>query len=244
MARIVVFQHSRLGTPGRIGMTLRDHGFRLDIRRLDLPLDKGGGSVPTDLDDVAGVVSLGGPQNVGEGHAWIEPEQAFLREAHEASLPVLGVCLGAQLLADALGGAVAPMPEPEVGFHPVDILVPAQTEPMLAGLPWHHWQFHTHEQQITALPPEAQLLMSSRLCKVQAFKIGMRTFAVQFHPEFDRSGIETVHAEGTLFKRAGVSVDELNRQLDKHYEEFARLGDRLALNFATLCFPFAGLLAS
>jgi GMP synthase-like glutamine amidotransferase len=243
MARIVVFQHSRLGTPGRIGMTLRDLGFRVDVRRLDLPADKGGRPVPPDLDDVAGVVSMGGPQNVGENHPWIKPEQDFLRAAHEASLPVLGVCLGAQLLADALGGAVAPMEAPEVGFAPVDILVPGQTDTLLAGLPWHHWQFHTHEQQITRLPEGAQLLMSSAKCRVQAFRVGMRTLGLQFHPEFDRAGIETVHAEGNLFAAAGVSVDELNRQLDAHYEEFARLGDRLALNFATLCFPYAGLLA-
>lgn len=243
MARIVIFQHSRLGTPGRFGMTLRDHGFRLDIRRLDLSPEQGGKPVPPDLDNVQGVISLGGPQNVGESHDWIKPEQAFLRAAHEASIPVLGICLGAQLLADALGGKVAQMDKPECGFRPVNILVPGQTEPMLAGLPWRHAQFHTHEQQITDLPPGAQLLMSSEQCKVQAFKIGMRSFGFQFHPEFDRSSIETVHAEGNLFTKAGVSIDELHRQLDAHYEEFARLGDRLALNFTTLCFPFAGLLA-
>jgi GMP synthase-like glutamine amidotransferase len=114
---------------------------------------------------------------------------------------------------------------------------------MLAGLPWHQHRFQSHGYEIKDLPVGAQLLMSSAQCKVQAFKVGMRTFGFQFHPEFDRSSIESMYNDGDLFKKAGVSVDDLARQLDRHYEEYARLGDRLALNFATLCFPFAGLLA-
>jgi GMP synthase (glutamine-hydrolysing) len=244
MARIVVFQHDRIGTPGRIGMTLRDHGFKLDIYRLDRPPQHGGRIVPPDLDDVHGVISMGGPQNIGENHDWMEPEKDFIRAAHQAELPVVGVCLGAQLIADALGGSVGPMDEPECGFLPIEILFPGQTDPMLAGLTWHQHQFQSHGYEIKDLPPGAQLLMSSERCKVQAFKMGLRTFAFQFHPEFDRTTIESLHAEVDLFAKAGVSFDDLSRQLDQHYEEYARFGDRLALNLATLCFPFAQLLSS
>ncbi len=243
MANIIVFQHHRIGTPGRFGMTLRDHGFRLETIRLDLDPDQGGGRVPDDLDDVHGVISMGGPQNVGDADGWIAQEQAFIREAHGRRIPVLGICLGAQMIAAALGGTVGEMDEPECGFLPVEILVPGQTEPMLAGLPWSQPRFHSHGQEVKELPAGAQLLMSSARCKVQGFKIDMRTFGFQFHPEFDRSSIEAMHSETDLFTKAGISVDDLGRQLDRHYEQYARLGDRLALNFATLCFPFAGLLA-
>ena len=71
---IIVFQHSPLGGPGRLGACLRDHGFKLDIRRLDLLGRERGLGVPADFDDVHGVISLGGPQNVGEPHAWMEAD--------------------------------------------------------------------------------------------------------------------------------------------------------------------------
>ncbi|RMH10790.1 MAG: type 1 glutamine amidotransferase [Planctomycetota bacterium] len=244
MATIVVLQHSKHGGPGRIGMTLRDHGFRLDIRRVDLAPDAGGRAVPPDLDNVHGVLALGGPQNVDESHPWLDPEREFLARAHAAGLPVVGICLGAQLIAQALGGSVGPMDTPEAGFAPVDLLTPAQTDPLFSGIAWRSWQFHSHAYEVKELPPGAQLLASSQRCKVQAFKCGMRTLGIQYHPEYDRAMIESSHTNAqALFAGANVTIDELSRQADKYYPSFARLGDRLALNLATLCFPSRTLLA-
>ncbi len=101
---IVVFQHADECRPGRLGLTLRDHGFRLDIRRVDR-----GDAIPPDFDNIDGVVSLGGPQYVTDSHAWIQRELDFLAKAHERGLPVVGICLGAQLIGKALGGEVGPM---------------------------------------------------------------------------------------------------------------------------------------
>jgi GMP synthase-like glutamine amidotransferase len=243
MARIIVFQHGPNQTPGRLGMTLRDHGFRLDIRRLDIPHDKGGGGVPEDLDGVHGVLSMGGPQNVGDPHPWLARETEFLRAAHRAQLPLIGVCLGAQLIADALGGEVGRMNTPEAGFLPIDILPMGQTDRVLAGIPWRHQQFHSHAYEVKTLPPGATLLASSAACKVQAFTVGVRTYAFQFHPELDRPGIEQlVRSASNLCAAANLDPAAIADQAGRHYEPYARLGDRLAVNLASFLFAPSELL--
>jgi GMP synthase (glutamine-hydrolysing) len=240
---IIVFQHSPLCGAGRLGATLRDHGFKLDIRRLDTGGAAGGG-VPPDLDNVHGVVSMGGPQNVGESHAWMEPQYAFLRKAHAAQLPIIGVCLGAQLIAHALGGQVGPMtdaagrPKLEAGFHKVSINPTGQIEPMLAGILWDSMQFQMHGHEVRQLPPDSTLLASSVACKSQAFRVGLRTFGFQYHFECDRPMVDVLTKDSEEWMRpAGVTVSDVAAQADRCYPEFARLADRLCVNLATLLFP-------
>jgi GMP synthase (glutamine-hydrolysing) len=232
---IIVFQHSERVGPGRLGATLRDHGFHLDIRRLDL---LGPGGVPPDFDNVEAVVSLGGEQNVGEPHAWMPAEAAYLKAAHGRDLPVIGVCLGHQLLAHALGGTVGPMAKPEWGFEPVSLNTTGQVEPLLAGLAWDARWFQAHGQEVRTLSEGATLLASSPACKVQAFRAGLRTFGFQFHFECDRAMVEEfADSSGASLARAGVSKGDVLAQADKHYPLFARLADRLCVNMVTLLFP-------
>ena len=105
---LIVFEHHPLETTGRLGTVLNQHGHKLRYVRLHR-----GEAVPTDLDDVDGVIAMGGPMNVDEveKHDWMQPEMDYLKAAHDANLPVLGICLGAQMLAHALGGKVAPHPQ-------------------------------------------------------------------------------------------------------------------------------------
>jgi len=225
-------------------MTLRDHAFKLDVRRVDLPESEGGAPVPSDLDDLHGLVILGGAQNIDSNHPWLRQEIDLIARAHEASLPVVGVCLGAHLIAKALGGAVEKMDTPEVGFQKVRILPPGQTETMLAGVPWESRQYLSHGWQITDLPPGARLLASSDTCKVQCFTAGQRTFAFQYHFELDRPGIERLaHDDSELLSGAGVTPGEIATQTDEHYDRFAVISDRLCVNLASFAFPFADLLA-
>ena len=236
---IIVLQHSDQSVLGRLGATLRDNAHRLDVRRVD----KDPGAVPVDLDDVTGVVSLGGPQNVGDPHDWMNAELEFIRRAHEREIPVIGVCLGAQLVAHALGGAVAPMPKPSIGFEPVDVLVPGQTDSMLAGVPWNHRTFQFHAQAITEAPPGATVLASSDAAPVQIFRAGLRTYGFQMHLEADRPIITNfckTHSQSLV--AADLSHEAIEQQADEHYDRFALVADRLCVNLATLCFPFERLL--
>ncbi|MEM7622096.1 MAG: type 1 glutamine amidotransferase [Planctomycetota bacterium] len=242
MARILVFQHHPKETPGRLGLTLRDHGFKLDIRKLYLDEDDAG-SLPSDIDDVRGLIVLGGTQNVGEHHWWMQPELNLIRKAHDAQLPVFGICLGAQMIASALGGQVGPMAQTEAGFTTVNLTVPAQTDRLLSGQRWATPQFQVHSQEIKELPAGATLMATGEQCKIQAFKAGLRTFGFQYHFECDRAMIDLFASEyPDSFSAAGVTPEVLERQCDEHYEIFARLGDRLSLNIATLGFTFNELL--
>ena len=225
-------------------MTLRDHAFKLDIRRVDIPRAEGGDTVPQDLDDLHGLLILGGGQNVDQNHDWMRHEHELIRKAHDAGLPVVGICLGAQLIAQALGGKVEKMDAPEVGFKKVRILQSGQTETMLAGVPWESRQYLSHQWQVTELPAGAQLLASSDACKTQCFKAGHRTFAFQFHFELDRPGIEQLASdESKMLAEAGVTPVEIAAQADEHYSRFAEIGNRLSLNLASFAFPFSELLS-
>lgn len=242
MATILVLQHSSYG-PGRLGMTLRDHGFHLDTRRVDRHSDQSP-TLPSDLDNIHGLVILGGPQSVAAPEPWMDPEMALIRAAHEAQLPVIGICLGHQLIAQALGGTVAPMDKPELGFPEIEVLVPGQTHAILAGVPWQTRLCQDHAQQVTELPEGATLLMSSPACKVQAFAAGLRTFGFQFHFEATRAMIATMHTESSKsLKALGMTLDDLGTQVTEHYDRFAVVADRLCLNLLTNAFPIAGLLA-
>lgn len=241
MARLLVLQHSTVGRPGRLGLTLRDHGFMLDVRRLDLAEDFSA----TDLDGCQGLVILGGPQSPTDSMPWLRHEVDLIRRAHEAELTVIGVCLGAQLIAVALGGAVGKMPQAEVGCTPVDVTVPGQTDTIMAGIPWRtHW-FNSHEYAVTELPPGSTHLMQSAACKYHAFRVGLRTFAFQSHIEADRAIIDGIYTtEHELFKQAGLTGETLARSAAQHYPRFAEVADRLCVNLASYAFPFSSLLGA
>ncbi len=229
----IVFQHDDRGKPGRLGMTLRDHAFKLDIRRMDT-----GDPVPPDLDGVDGVISLGARANLTDGHAWIEKEASFIREAHAASLPIVGVCFGAQMIAHALGGRVEPMGTPEVGFFDVDLEPAAHTDTVMSGIAWRSPQFQTHYHCVSELPDGAVRLARSKLCENQAFRVGMRTYAFQYHFEADREAMDRYIAEEqTGLHQSGFTSEEFRADAEKKYEMFARLADRLCLNIATYLVP-------
>jgi len=232
---ILVFEHTPSETPARLGAALRDQGHRLRVLEL-----YEGDPLPPDLDDVHGILSLGGPMNVDqtEQHNWIYSEMELIRAAHERELPVVGLCLGAQMVAKALGGEVGPMDQPEAGWHQVELAFPGTMDPIYSGTPWRTQQFHLHSQQVTTLPPEATHLASSPQCQYQAFKVGLTTYAFQYHFEWNREELETVISENeSMLREAGCDPDELRRQTDEHYELYRHLGDRLGHMLATLLFP-------
>lgn len=239
---IIVLQHAASDGIGRLGPILRDNAHRLDIRRLDLPATLGGKGVPADFDDVDAVISLGGPMNVGDDVPWMNAELAFLREAHARQLPVLGICLGAQMIAAALGGEVGPMTSPvgEFGFCPVEQTPQGNTDRILAGIPWTTWQFQAHGQMVTKLPDGATLLQTSKACRVQCFSAGLRTYAFQYHFESTRANVDGFLSDRwsqELMGKLGVPSGDVRRLADEHYETFDRLGGRLSENIASFMFP-------
>lgn len=177
--RILVIQHVASAPLAAYGDVLRDRGVELAVVDCEA-----GDPMPAGPAGVDGIISLGGPQSLHEpdGLDWLEPELALLRRAVADGVPVYGVCLGAQLLALAFGGAVLPGPVPEVGPAPVHLLAAAREDPVFGGLgdeiPAFHWHADTFE-----LPAEAVLLGSSERYPHQVFRIGRSAYGVQFHAE-------------------------------------------------------------
>jgi GMP synthase-like glutamine amidotransferase len=232
---ILVFEHTATEPPAQLGSALRDQGHRLRVLEL-----YEGDALPPDLDDVHGLVVLGGPMNVDEQqeHPWLYSEMELIRSAHEQQLPIVGLCLGAQLVAKALGGEVQPMDKPEVGWKQVELTFPGTMDPLFAGIPWRTQQFHLHGQQVTTLPEDATSLAGSEACQHQAFKVGLTTYAFQFHFEFTREQLhEVIAANEKTIGEAGESLETIKSETNEHYQLYRHLGDRLANNIAMLLMP-------
>lgn len=151
----------------RLSRTRLYAGERLpDVRRLDW------------------LVIMGGPMGVYEeqAHPWLREEKGFIRRALERDLPVLGVCLGAQLLAEALGGTVSPHRHREIGWFPVTLTEQGAAHPLFAGLPRRFTPLHWHGDSFS-IPPGAVHLARSEACENQAFAYGDKVLGLQFHIE-------------------------------------------------------------
>lgn len=148
------------------------------------------------LDDVDFVIALGGPMSVNDEAAlpWLRDEKRFLADAIAAGKPVLGICLGAQLMASALGARVYPGREKEIGWFPV-FAEPTgafnANDPNACVLPAQIDVFHWHGETFD-LPPTARLLAHSAVCRHQAFQIGRRAIGLQFHLETTPASLESM----------------------------------------------------
>ncbi len=232
---ILVFEHTTRTGIQRLGRTLSHYGHRLRLVRRHL-----NDPIPADLDDIDGIVSCGGPQSANDDSLpWLEPEMALMRQAHEREMPVVGLCLGSQILARALGGEVDTMSDgPEVGWHEVALTPVGREDPIHAGIPWRSIQAHFHYDCVTELPPGAKLLASSDCCKVQAWTAGLRTYAFQYHPEIDFETMDSVAEDDPeLLSKTGIAREQLRQETDAHYPAFERLTNRLFENIALLLMP-------
>jgi GMP synthase-like glutamine amidotransferase len=174
---ILVLQHIVCEPPGAFEDELRARG--LDLVRVEL--DEG--EPLPDWRDFPAIIVMGGPMGAYDeaDHEWLAPEKQLLREAVEADVPVWGVCLGAQLLASALGARVYTGDRPEVGVFPVDLTPAAAGDPVFgelpSSLPTLNWHGDTFD-----LPEDATLLASTAAYPHQAFRVG-RSYGIQFHLE-------------------------------------------------------------
>jgi GMP synthase-like glutamine amidotransferase len=176
MKPVRIFCHVACEPPGYLGSFLSAHGCPWNSICLDT-----GREVPKELDEVAALVFMGGPGNVNEPTDWMQQELDLIRRAAILGVPVLGICLGAQLISQALGGTVMTSESLEVGWHPVEQVEDSASCGWFAGLPprFEVFQWHAHTFSI---PAGAVPLLRSDCARNQAFAIG-NILAMQFHLE-------------------------------------------------------------
>ena len=174
--KIEALQHVAFEGPGVVGDWARKRGHQMTITRLDA------GETLPNRDSLDCLVVMGGPMGVADEarYPWLTEEKKFLREVLDRGIPVIGICLGAQLIADALGARVYQNRHREIGWFPVKLTGQGASHPWLWDLPETFTCFHWHGDTFD-LPSEATLLASSQACPHQAFAHGDNTLALQFH---------------------------------------------------------------
>ena len=185
MRKVLVFQHAPSEPLGVLDPMLRRHGLRLRY----VNFWRNPGAEP-DVSRYNGLVVLGGPMHADQtgAHPHLLTEIAVIREALRLGIPVLGICLGAQLLAAALGAAVRPNPVREIGWYRLRASAAAAADPLcrhLAETP-HVFQWHAYTFD---LPQGAVHLAATDTCRNQAFRYGSRAYGLQFHLEADEAQI-------------------------------------------------------
>ena len=184
--RIHSLEHAHFEGPGRIATWAAERGHTL--ARTALHEEE---ALPA-LDAFELLVIMGGAMSIHEhrNHPWLPVEKQFLDEAIRARKPILGVCLGAQLLADVLGGKVFQNPVKEIGWFPVRML---DRSGPFAAFPERLTVMHWHGDTFT-IPPGARRVAESDACANQAFVHGDRVVGLQFHIELEKVGIEDLAA--------------------------------------------------
>ncbi len=187
--RLLLVMQTRDASAGRCGRKLRERGYQLEFC---YPLS--GEPLPTGMDGYAGAVVFGGPMSANDDGRLpgIRAQLDWIPRALDSGQPFLGICLGAQLLARALGATVKPHPAglAEIGYFAVQPTAAGQTafDAPLHVYHWHHEGF--------ALPADAELLAAGERFPHQAYRYGGNAFGVQFHPEVDQTILEHWLVEG------------------------------------------------
>jgi len=180
MNRVLILQFMHKDGPAYLGTWLARHGVASEVRLA--------GAFPDRLDGYAALAVLGGAMSANDDLAYLRNAESLIRQAVQRDAPVLGHCLGGQLMARTLGARVVASPEPEVGWHSMRCDASAAAHDWF-GPAAEHTVFHWHYEAFD-LPPGSRRLAGSEACPNQAFAIGPH-LAMQFHVEVDAAKIES-----------------------------------------------------
>ncbi|HLA85346.1 MAG TPA: type 1 glutamine amidotransferase [Thermoguttaceae bacterium] len=209
----------------------------LDWRYVDL-FETVPASLP--LDDAAGLVVLGGPMNVDEvaEYPFLAAEVEWLREAARRDLPVLGICLGAQLLAKALGATVRANERKEIGWYEIELTEAAGRDTLLADCASRQMVYQFHGDTFT-LPPGAVHLARSAWCENQAFRFGRAAYGLQFHievtPAMAIGWVNQPHNRRMIAELDYIDPEQIRRETPDAIARMHAFGRRILPRFAAMC---------
>ena len=228
--RALAIVHQTDAGPGVFAEEMRERGVELD----EWLLSERGTGPPVEVAEYDAVLTFGGAMHADQEdrHPWLRFEKDFLAAMIDDRMPVLAVCLGCQVLAEAAGGSARRASEPEIGWHEVEITEEGARDPVIGPLAprFTGFQWHSYE----ALPPEgAAILARSSVC-AQAYRVGEVAWGIQFHAEVTAADteiwIDDYRADEDAV-RIGVDPDVLRAETREKIDDWNRLGRELCGRF-------------
>ncbi|GMR05195.1 MAG: GMP synthase [Thermodesulfobacteriota bacterium] len=228
--KILIIQHVESEGPGIIGTAIAAAGFDMEYVRLYL-----GERVPQRADGFSAVIAMGGPMGVYEEkkHPFIKYELRLMEDAFKADLPVMGICLGAQMLARAAGAPVYKGRIKEIGFYKVRLTGHGVSDPLLTGLPPEFTVFQWHGDTFD-IPPNSVNLASSDAFPHQLIRVGRRSYGFQFHFEVTLDMVKEflqVNSEELAGVRDAASPEMILRDAEVHLATIQGYGSTIVKRF-------------
>jgi GMP synthase-like glutamine amidotransferase len=223
---ILIIKHIDIEGPGSIEEFFSNTAWT--IQTINLANKE---KLPDKLDDIEAIIVLGGPMNVYEAdkYPFLIDEDIFLKKALKKEIPVLGICLGAQILAKACGAKVRKAKEKEIGWYKARLTPQGLTDPLFAGLKEEFDCFQWHEDTFD-IPEQGRLLATSQTCKNQAFRFGKNAYGLQFHFEVTQDIIQDWTREYKLKEKA-LEMIVSYQKLKASFENQAK---KTCLNFGRI----------
>lgn len=217
--RAVCLQHVPFEGPGAFAAALAKRGITIEpylAPSIGLPQDAG------DL-----LIVMGGPMSVNDPEPWIAEETSFIRSALLAGKPVLGICLGSQFMAKALGATVRAGKELEIGMTPIHLTEEGKQDPVFGSCPTPFDVFEWHGE-IFDLPKNCIPLAGSDIAPLQAFRYGSRAYGLLFHLEMEEHGIESLcHECAPDLTKARLAAHQVRTAALPHLSQLHQVADRL-----------------
>jgi len=217
--RAICLQHVPFEGPGAFASALMKHSISIECHLVP----KNG--LPQDAGDL--LIVMGGPMSVNDPDPWIAEETAFIRSALLAGKPVLGICLGSQFMAKALGATIGPGQALEIGMTPIYLTHEGKQDPFFATCPKTFDVFEWHGE-IFDPPKDCVPLAGSDVAPLQAFRYGSRAYGLLFHLEMEESGVESLCRECAQdLTKARLTAQQVRADAFPHLQQLHQVADRL-----------------
>jgi GMP synthase (glutamine-hydrolysing) len=229
MAKVWVLQHHSAENLGGIAGALEGAALAWQYVRVFNQQP-----IPPDMKGAGGLIVMGGGETAYklDRHPYLRDEIRLIESALAEGKPVLGICLGSQLLAAALGASVRRSDQREIGWYPVCLDEAASDDRLMRGLPREFMAAHWHSDTFD-LPTGATALASSEITEIQAFRHGNNAYGIQFHPEMTHEILAALVAEfGEGLKRAGIDGDAIAAQARTHLPKLEAIGEKIFSRWA------------
>jgi GMP synthase-like glutamine amidotransferase len=231
--KLLVFQHIDCEHPGSLRSFLAADNIEWHAVNLDQ-----GEAIPP-LHDYDALWVMGGPMDVWdiEEHPWlISEKKAIRRWVKELNKPYLGLCLGHQLLADALGGSCALQQPPEIGIFDVELCEAADSDALFSGMPQNQKCLQWHSVCVDQPPENTTILAASDACQIQAMRVGSNAWSMQYHVEVEADTVanwgKVPAYREALEKSLGTNgLTRIKSDADNHMSEFLNCAETLYQNF-------------